>query len=64
MNEAISKLNTGEMSPKCDVRVDLDKYSSGCRHLENMLVTIYGGVEKRPGTEYIYNSSIPTGSPP
>jgi hypothetical protein len=64
MNIAITSLNGGEATPKIECRTDLDKYSSLCRHLENCLVTIYGGVIKRPGMKYLYKSTVPTGSPP
>jgi hypothetical protein len=36
-----------------DSRSDIAKYASGCRRLENMLVTPHGGVYRRPGTEYL-----------
>ena len=45
--------NGGELSPWLDPRIDLDKYRSGCRQLENMLPAIYGGAMRRPGTEYL-----------
>lgn len=45
--------NGGELSPWLDPRIDLDKYRSGCRTLENMLPAIYGGAMRRPGTEYL-----------
>jgi hypothetical protein len=45
--------NAGELSPWLDPRIDLDKYRSGCRTLENMLPAIYGGAMRRPGTEYL-----------
>ncbi len=54
MNVPIITLNSGELSPLLDARADTEKYSSGCRTLENMLPLIYGCVERRPGLEYIY----------
>ena len=36
-----------------DARTDIEKYSSGCRTLQNMIPRIYGNVERRPGTGYI-----------
>lgn len=53
MNIPIISFNGGEYSPLIDVRSDLQKYSSGCRTLQNMIPRIYGNVERRPGTEYI-----------
>ncbi|MHC4605246.1 MAG: phage tail protein, partial [Planctomycetota bacterium] len=45
--------NAGELSPLMDSRIDQAKYVAGCRILENFIPLIYGGVERRPGTEYI-----------
>ena len=52
--------NSGELSPKVDARSDfeplvvyIDKYSAGCRTLENMIPTIYGPAVKRPGTIFV-----------
>lgn len=42
-----------ELSPLLDARIDLKKYYTGCRTLENMLVYSYGGATRRPGTKYI-----------
>lgn len=52
-NIPILSSNAGELSPKIDARSDIEKYGSGCRHLENMLPLIYGCAERRPGTAYI-----------
>ena len=52
-NLGIINLNSGEFTPKIDVRSDVEKYVSGCRVLENMIPRIYGGVTRRPGTEMI-----------
>ncbi len=50
MNIPIINLNGGEFTPQIDARADVEKYSSGCRHLENVLPRIYGPVTRRPGT--------------
>lgn len=55
-NEAILSFNAGELSPKIDTRIDVEKYRSGCRRLENMIPTKYGGAEKRPGLKYLDTS--------
>lgn len=44
---------TGEISPLIDARVDVQRYSSACKTLENMTVLPYGGVRRRPGTVYV-----------
>jgi hypothetical protein len=50
---AINSFNAGELSPKLEGRTDVSQYSKGCRKLENFLVTPYGAVERRPGTEFL-----------
>ncbi len=49
----IVSFNAGELTPLIDARTDLDKYSSGCRTLQNMIPRIYGAAERRPGTKFI-----------
>lgn len=51
--KSIVSFNAGELSPLLDARVDLDKYSSGCRKLQNAITRSYGGVNRRPGTQFI-----------
>ena len=36
-----------------DARTSLDKYRSACRVLENFQILPYGGVIRRPGTQYV-----------
>lgn len=55
-NIPIISFNAGELSPKIDARADIEKYPSGCRTLENMIPTIYGDAERRPGTEFIHEA--------
>ncbi len=55
-NIPIIKFNAGELSDQIDARSDVDKYEAGCRHLKNMLPRIYGGAERRPGNEFIYDA--------
>lgn len=52
-NLLVTALNAGELSPYMDARADVEKYRSGCRTLENMVVLPYGGVYRRAGTEYL-----------
>jgi hypothetical protein len=52
-NAIVTAFNAGELSPYMDSRTDVDKYRSGCRKLENMVVLPYGGVYRRAGTEFI-----------
>lgn len=55
-NEPLISFNSGELSPLIDARSDIEKYSSGCRTLENMIPRVYGIAERRPGLEYIYGA--------
>ena len=57
-NIPVINLNGGEYTSKIDTRSDTEKYISGCRTLENMIPLIFGGVEKRPGTEFITSSAV------
>jgi len=52
-NLAVVSFNSGLLSPQIDARSDVEKYSSGCRQLENMIPRVYGGATRRPGTKYI-----------
>lgn len=44
-----SDFTAGELSPSLMARVDLAKYSKGCRTMRNFLVQPHGGAAKRPG---------------
>ena len=48
-----TSFNAGELSPRLDGRIDIDKYSNGCSVLENFIPLVQGGIMKRPGTQYI-----------
>lgn len=55
----IMAFNSGILSPKLDTRADIDKYQRGCRILQNIIATKYGGGERRGGLKHIdesYNS--------
>tara|TARA_R110001599_G_scaffold69170_6_gene194743 strand:+ start:1363 stop:3906 length:2544 start_codon:yes stop_codon:yes gene_type:complete len=45
--------NTGTLSPWIDARHDIDKYGKGLRLCRNFIVTPYGGLRRRHGTEYM-----------
>ena len=55
-NLPVLRFNAGEFTQQADARIDVDKYGGGCRILENMIPRIYGGVERRPGTQFIYEA--------
>lgn len=50
---AFTNFTGGELSPRLDGRVDLQKYFQGCKTLENMVIHPHGGATRRPGTKYI-----------
>lgn len=49
----IVAFNSGELSPTLRGRVDLSRYTSGCRTLLNMLVLAEGPATRRPGTRFV-----------
>ena len=51
--QLIPSFNAGELSPRLESRPDLEKYASACRTLENFVIMPYGGVNRRPGFQYI-----------
>ena len=50
---SLTSFVAGEISPRLEGRVDLEKYRSGAAELLNMVVHPHGGASRRPGTEYI-----------
>ena len=49
----VLNFNAGELSPFLAARTDLAKYESGCQTMENFIILPYGGVVRRPGTQYL-----------
>lgn len=45
--------NGGELSPRLEGRVDIDKYASGCRTMDNFIPLVQGGALKRSGTHFV-----------
>lgn len=54
--------NAGELSPLLDARVDLDKYSNGCRQLQNAIIETYGAARRRPGLQFIAEAADTSGT--
>lgn len=50
---AIPSLNSGELSPLLDARVDYQQYPKGLRVCENFVPVIQGPATKRPGTKFV-----------
>ncbi|MCM2575148.1 hypothetical protein NAT65_28990 [Achromobacter xylosoxidans] len=48
-----TNFTAGEISPKVRGRVDVARYQNGAEMLENMVVDVYGGAFRAPGTEYV-----------
>lgn len=53
VSKLINSFNSGEWSPLAWSRSDLEKYASGCKQLRNFIILPYGGVMRRPGTQYL-----------
>ena len=53
MNTLHANFNGGELTPLMGGRFDTDKLRSGCKTMKNFIVRPYGGVFKRPGTQYV-----------
>ena len=50
---ALSTFTAGEISPRLEGRVTIEKYREGLADLTNMVVQPHGGVTRRPGTQYL-----------
>lgn len=48
-----TSFNAGELSPLLDGRVDVAKYQSGCREVENFIPSVQGPAIRRPGTRFV-----------
>jgi len=62
VSQTISNFTAGELSPRLLGRTDLKKYKSGVSKLENFLVQVHGGIERRPGTQYVAAAAGSTGA--
>jgi hypothetical protein len=50
---ALSTFTAGEISPRLEGRVSIEKYREGLANLTNMIVQPHGGVTRRPGTQFL-----------
>lgn len=60
---AFSAFTAGEISPRLEGQITLEKYRQGLSDLTNMVVMPHGGVQRRPGTEFlgeVKNSAVKT----
>ena len=53
VHRLINDFTAGEVSPLAEHRVDVERQRATCRRLRNFVPRVYGGVFRRPGTEYI-----------
>lgn len=53
LHKSLNNFTGGEISAQLDARIDLQKYDTSCRRLENMRVLPYGGVVYRTGTLFL-----------
>lgn len=49
----LSSFNSGELSPNIEGRVDVTKYASGCKTLENYIPLVQGPAKRRGGTKFV-----------
>jgi len=52
VSSIITNFRAGEISPRLEGRVDLQKYNEAVKELENMIVFPQGGITRRPGTYF------------
>jgi len=50
---SLTTFTAGELSPRLEGRIDIEKYRGGASDLTNMIVQPHGGVTRRPGTEFL-----------
>ena len=51
-----TNFTTGEIDPLLTSRIDINQYYNGLDKARNVLIQPQGGVVRRPGLEYRYNS--------
>lgn len=56
VSSIVTSFQAGELSPRLEGRIDLQKYSAGAQTLQNMVVFPQGGITRRPGTYYAGSS--------
>jgi len=53
VHQLLNNFTAGELSPRLDARVDINRYRNGLKTLQNGIVMPHGGVKKRPGTMHV-----------
>lgn len=54
-NVVQNAFNAGEISPRVRGRSDLEPYASAAARIENFVVQPAGGLERRPGSRFVFN---------
>lgn len=52
-----SNFNAGKLSKRLEGRVDIAKYGSGCRQIQNFIPQVQGPAQKRSGTQFVIQAS-------
>jgi len=52
VSSIVTNFRAGELSPRLEGRIDLQKYNEAAQTLQNMLVFPQGGTTRRPGTKF------------
>ena len=52
----VTNFQSGELTPRLEGRVDLQKYNAGVQTLQNMVVFPQGGITRRTGSYYVHSS--------
>ena len=52
VSSIVTNFKSGELSPRLEGRIDLQKYNEAAQTVQNMLVYPSGGVTRRPGTYF------------
>ena len=58
----LTNFTSGELSPRLNGRIDMDKYYNGASTISNFIVLMHGGLSKRPGTRHISEIKTSSGS--
>lgn len=53
LHKCLNNFTGGEISPQLDARIDLQKYETSCRKLENVRPLPWGGAQYRHGTLFL-----------
>ena len=60
INYIHTNFTTGEISPQIEGRVDIAKYQNAASTMKNILVRVFGGAYRRPGTYFAENCKLST----